>query len=279
MLSTALSSDRLEATLIAAEDFVSYGIGSQLNGQSGGTGWTGNWVANTGATPASASTIVSGGLSYQNGAVKVSGGDRALQILTANNSIDVFARRSIPTQTDTVYLSFLLQKSANFGNTSDFLQTGFSAGTGEPLASALESNSSNIAVRRGTSGAGGNTVNTGSTLPVGTTRFIVLKVENLDALGNYDRASVAVDPTSYSSFAANPITEANFSGGTFSSITNFTLRRAFQEAGDSYLMDRIRIGTTFNDVVPVPEPSTTLVLLGLFGASLARRKRRLVSRS
>ena len=51
----------------------------------------------------------------------------------------------------------------------------------------------------------------------------------------------------------------------------FNIRRAFQEAGDTYHVDALRIGTSFGDVVSaIPEPNTwVLVLLGML--LLARR--------
>ncbi|MGE9267861.1 MAG: hypothetical protein ACQKBY_07170, partial [Verrucomicrobiales bacterium] len=60
-------------------------------------------------------------------------------------------------------------------------------------------------------------------------------------------------------------------------ISYFTTRGFNLENGgstdDRYIMDELRIGTTFADVVPVPEPSAAL-LTAFSALALCRRSRR-----
>ncbi len=59
-------------------------------------------------------------------------------------------------------------------------------------------------------------------------------------------------------------------------ISHLTMSTVGIDAADFYLIDELRIGTTFADVVPVPEPSLIglCVIAGVSGIIWHSRKRR-----
>lgn len=113
-----------------------------------------------------------------------------------------------------------------------------------------------------TTGAGGETV------------FVVLKY-NFDSI-NGDSASLFINPTPGS---AEPAAQLTVTAGTAltlnSGIQSFFVRNNSVEP-DSLLIDELRIGTTWADVTPVPEPSAALLggcgLLVLLGCYRLRRR-------
>lgn len=89
---------------------------------------------------------------------------------------------------------------------------------------------------------------------------------------NYDRISLFVDPSTFDEPAATSVVNVN-SG--LSSFANFVTRSAFHELNDTFVIDNLVVGSSWLDVVSVPEPSRAL-LVALGGVALAlRRNRRL----
>ena len=114
------------AQVIAAEDFEGYAVDSQLAGQSGGSGFVGNWQVNVGR--AEDVTVVAAAMSYANGEVIVDGGSRALQFefdpaegkTKITNEIIIKTLKT--TQTNTIYINLLFRNTMNPDFTTDFIQ-------------------------------------------------------------------------------------------------------------------------------------------------------------
>lgn len=93
-------------------------------------------------------------------------------------------------------------------------------------------------------------------------RFDLSATNNADSLTIYRNPSLASEPA----IPTGTLTGFNL---TFdrTSIANF------QSNGDSITVDEIRIGTSYSDVLPVPEPGAALFVLLGGALSLARRRR------
>ncbi|MFT5130059.1 MAG: hypothetical protein ACI8W8_003688, partial [Rhodothermales bacterium] len=227
------------AALIAYEDFESYTAGNQVVGENGGTGWNAAWQVEPGQE--TAVTTESAALSYSLGSVVVNGGGNVMRYVANNSTPDpLLSREFAPGQSGTVYLSFLYQDAVAVGN-DDFIQLGLHDNDlNNPLTTALDRNG-NFQVRSGIS----NTSDTGIPTVTGQTYFLVLKIENSG--GNYNNVSVFVNPTSAAEGVADAV---NTTDSGLASATHFAVRKANHEAGDTVYVDEIRVGTTWEDVVP-----------------------------
>ncbi len=253
-------------SLISLEDFETYPSAAPLAGLNGGTGWSGGWTtAGTGSYQ-----VIDGGLSYSAGEISVGGGSKALSLSFPNANVEVIANRPLPTQTGTLYMSLLYRNTID--NTPavspDFFQAGFLPTSENPAMSVLDRDGT-FQARAGTAPPGSQ--DTGISSDVGVTYFLVLKMENTTGGAAYDTAHIFVNPT-FLSEGLNSSTSSTLNDALdLSGSAVFNIRRAFQEAGDTYHVDALRIGTSFGDVVSaIPEPNTwVLVLLGML--LLARR--------
>lgn len=263
---TALSSTLLlrpaHASLIAADNFEDYANGTALAGLAGGTGWDTPWsAAGTGTK-----TVVNGGLNYSNGDIQINGGARSLQFTYPDGAIDLPAVRSFAPQTGTFYVSLLYRDVINTGD-DDFAQFGLSPDGTNPTLSGLDNGGAFLA-RAGTAGG------VSSLIPsdLAQTYFLVMRFENVTGGAAFDRVTLYVNPASSieggnTGFVTGAADVLNLAGDAY-----FVHRRAFQEAGDRYQIDSIRIGTSFEDVITVvPEPGAAGLFL--FGAALLQAVR------
>ena len=167
------------AQVIAAEDFEGYAVDSQLAGQSGGSGFVGNWQVNVGR--AEDVTVVAAAMSYANGEVIVDGGSRALQFEFdpaeggAGITDGIMVRALETAQTGTVYMSLLFRDTVNPDFATDFIQWDFSNGTSNPQASVLRRNGS---LQLSSTTVPGNSVDSGVAAEVGPTHLLVLKADS-----------------------------------------------------------------------------------------------------
>lgn len=187
-------------------------------------------------------TVVEKSLVYEAGEIKVDGGSRALQYVASENSIAVIATREIPTQTDTTYLSFLVQPSAS-ADSNDFFQVGFDAGkSSAPNASV---------VIQGKFFPRSNTVPGGApstgVVTQDKTYLVVLKVQRVTDKVNFDTVSIFVNPTSQDESANEAVVHKK--SASIGHLKRLMLRKAFTEKGDTFILDAIRIGKTFESVL------------------------------
>ena len=233
-------------------------------------------------------TVVNGGLVYAKGGVGGDGGDRALRLLHNTGStgiIDALASRGFPQQNGEVYMSMLFQTTTADGDGGaggdDFVQFGMDSSVGNPNVSVAHRRNAGLApddfnflARSGTS-AGGDWADI-LTTEAGRTYFLVLRVSDNGGDSDYDRVELWVDP---GAVPGAPTATHNRDSG-ISSLSDFIWRAAFLEPGDTYRIDSIRIGTSYEDVIRViPEPATVLLAaMGLAGLGGYVRSSRVRSR-
>ncbi|MFT3736305.1 MAG: hypothetical protein QM776_15005 [Rhodocyclaceae bacterium] len=233
------------AALLAQEEF-NYATGA-LSGQNGGSGWAGSWVAAANASVVDPLVDLSG--------------NRALAISGNNNSA---AYRSLATAYagSEVFVSFEMQLASGALSNNDFVSlwfdnvtTGAHTNTPQLGIKADGSGSNDVFVR--TRGSAGSFV-ADSNVTVGQTFTLVGRLSKSGS-GNYDRFDLWFNPDA----AAPGTADASFSGNSgLSSLQWLGFRSANLDAGDTVLIDRLRIGTTWADVSPVPEPASPLLAAG-----------------
>jgi len=261
------STPQAHAALVAYDGFETENIAA-LGGQSGGTGWSaGTWSAVSGVNVQAAS------LSYTGGAVSVNGGSQTAAILNDTNNNSAVSR-SFPSQTGTVYFSFLFAAPAGLEET-DFLSFQLNNDTNELSSAAIgmRNNMGNpFFTRLSTSGsATGTTVNSSINTDSLATFFLVGKLTK--SATNYDRIDLFVNPTALTEPVSADATSSADSG--IGTVSVFNIRSVNLDASDLYRFDEVRIGTSYADVVTaVPEPSSLILVgCGLAGLLVWRRLR------
>jgi len=253
-----------QAAVTISESF-DYTDAASLNGQTGGTGWGGAWVA-TGTAPANA-TIEAQDIATPAGYGSPSGNQALLQTLTIST---VRAERALadsistnPGSTQVIYGSILFRR--------DDASNG--AGTENTEFFRLD-NASNVRVAAvgQTSGElmtvqlGGTIVNTTTPVGIGVDYLLVVKL-TLNPAGTNDVLEAQLFGV------GDTITEPGVWQGQVSldltdTATKFVANQA--RLAEDLRIDEIRFGTSFTDVVPEP---SALGLVLLAAATLAQRRR------
>ena len=245
------------ASLIATDDF-NYSLGS-LNGANGGSGWAGAWTATSGAT------IVDPALDLS--------GNRALSV-TANN--DNLAWRTLASSySGDVYVSMLMQVGSGTVTSNDFVSLWFDtvtsgAHTTRPqIGIKADINGTNDIFARSAGSSGAFAPD--SNVLTGQTFLVVGKLSKVSST-TYNQFDLWFNPSA--SDLANP--DASFSGNSgLTALTTLGLRSANLDGGDSVLIDNLRLGSAWNDVSAVPEPSSlALSALGMCVLMCYRRRRK-----
>jgi len=228
------------AAPIAYDDLEGSALG-QINLQSGGTGFIEPNYAKTNAM------VVNGALSYSNGDIQCSGGTNCLRI--TNPDTQAVLTRAIGTQDgDYLYLSFLFNTPTADGSANeDFLSFGFNTTSNETTAGVVHRFNSTstdhaFGIRTNASEARG-TINT----TTNQTYFLVFRMHKLipGASQNYNELSLFVNPSSM--YEATP-TMVVTNNAQWAAATHIAARIASSEAGDTYYLDNLCVGATYNSV-------------------------------
>lgn len=255
------------AALIAHASFDDLTTGD-INGQAGGVGFSGNWTGVAGQA------VVTSSLSYSSGSITVNGGSQAIQLTLSSDNL-FYRNLSTSYTDDVIYMSMLIRQDAGAstdGDTAQFWLDGVATGNhvttaapalglnGAAGAAALQARVGSISTASSGTYAGANTY-----FLVGMFQKTVSGASN-----PYTKATFWLNPGS----TLDPASATGATGtGLLSSFGILGLRSnsVNQNApADTILVDEIRVGTTFADVVP--EPSTTL--LGTLGLLALLRRRR-----
>ncbi|HVM47525.1 MAG TPA: PEP-CTERM sorting domain-containing protein [Candidatus Acidoferrum sp.] len=255
------------------QDGFDYAAGANLYGSGG------NWNGSSGVN-STAITVSNANLSWT-GLADLPGADSAsVASLNAGGQQNAatFASQTLAGG-GAVYASFLLDYTSLLNGYNQnytlagLLPTGASySSTGDPCDLAIQSLSKdgtyfNLGIRTA-NGVGAVYGSTPVTLLTNTINFIVIKYDF-----STKKASVYIDPTSLGGDdpqTPNVITGVNT--GTANDLSQFYIRAGGNalvspNINAPFLIDDVRVGTTWADVTPVPEPST-LAMMGLGGMAL-----------
>jgi hypothetical protein len=233
---------------IAQESF-GYAAG-QLVGGAGGSGFSGAWAqGGFNASQSANYSVSSPGLNFSTLAASC---NRAIAVsATSISGVTRSLATPIGAQGTTQFFSFLMRPEGTLG------QGAFNGFFGLVLESPTEPE-----LFIGKSGSGdlghylmeqrGGGAQTSSTVvpTVGQSAFFVVKAEFL--AGN-DRFTLYMNPTPGGIEPIGGVVKQDLNVGTISGLTLYS--------SGAYSIDELRVGETFLDVAPVPEPSK-----GMFGA-------------
>jgi len=270
------------ATLLSYEGF-GYTSAANVTGQTGGSGWrtpVANFPWGTGGTTG---TVAASGLTYTGinaaytafaptGLAGNFGGNFRNSRLLAIDTGGVYDNAGLKsttgnyiggsTVTSTLWGSYLLS-GTNWGASFAIFNLDSTAGTG--TRAQIRQGGAGGALQI-TDASGTNIGGTGSILTsaLSTTNPNLIVFRMVFDGANNDTMSVWLNPTAASDTASITATQANF-------VLNQPELRSVNASGN-LVFDEVRFGTTFLDVVPIPEPSTYVMLLGGIGVLLILRR-------
>ena len=272
------------ANLLASETFESYSTGP-LSGQNGGTGWTGGWTAPGSVVRADVVDTTGTPMTFTPGGAltTINGATRALEVQLSGTPASQFAGvRTLATPiSETFYVGYLVRYQAGAAwsgaNNTFTLHLGTNATQSAVFNFGIRGNGDTTAnefvLRYGT-GAPVTGASTGGQVVNGTDYYLVAEMNwNGSA---FTSANMWLNP----SFTDNVDTPSGDASLTFTTsfanpISHIFFREAVLDADDVLRADEIRIGTTWGDVVLVPEPgSVTLLSLGAAALWICRRGHR-----
>lgn len=293
---SGLLSQSSQAILLVHESFSGYNHAANLGGQAAsGTGFAGNWESISGGAYDALHRTGASGLSF-NG-IASSGG--ALPFASAQTRLTgvAFSLSSVPTAGSTVYSSYLVNLTTIGGTDSGVgirispvsaISTSAHGGT---FADSRANDTAGIAYDGTFNPA--NTATGTTPLATGQTFLIVSSFSNVNNGNTSGTATLhAFSQAQYASYLSSGNTFADYiAAASIGQAGNQIWASSSQTAtydntidNSDYFqiltrtttgtIDEIRYGTTFADVLPVPEPSQTLLAASALFISAIRRKRR-----
>lgn len=251
-----------EATIIAYDGFSYSG---ELNGQNGGTGWGSNWTANTTYTE-----IVNPAFNLID--------DSALQFSGNTPSVDYQVSRSLASSFsgNQIFVDFYLQVDSGILTGNDFLAFWFGNSNGPNFGIKADQGGSTPPSTNDVFGRLSGSSN--SYVPnsdIGSTNdkthhIVGLLYKDLSS-STFNRLKVWLNPV-FGDLATPDLTTPTFNTG-LTSFNQIGFRSAFLDSGDAILVDNLRLSTTWNEAMNIPEPAT-LALLGIGFAGIGLRYRK-----
>ncbi len=258
------------AGLLAYDGFESYtpSTTTTVAGGNGGTGWVGAWQGTNVTNP----VVRDSAYDYSNGVVVIDGGDQSLRLSHAH---DAYINRQFATQTGTVYFSLLLTVNTALANNHYVVfALSDSPSQAQSAASGLNNTSNTTLGVRLTSTDFNSASNVSSNTSVfqNQTYLLVGRVAKEAGLSPtaYDRLDLWVNPATLTEPAYNARVNRSIHPG--STLSWFTVRTVNLNGTQDYRLDEIRIGTTWESVVAIPEPATLALLAAGAVVMLSRRR-------
>lgn len=253
-----------EAALLAYDGFNYAPAGSSLQGQGvvPGSGFSTPWVPG-GFNASNHTNYKAASVSLTYPGLVTSGNRMSTESLGAIGGLVRSFPQPFGTTNQTVYFSFLMQPTGTLhgGAFNGFCGLYLNAATGNDIYAGKPgggSIGSYVIENRGGSGQVASNVAT----EIGKTALLVVKAE---LTGGADRFTLYVNPTPGGPEPAAGLVRTGTDVGGITGITLYST--------GAYSLDEIRVGQTFADVTPTPEP-TTAMLLALGAAALGRRRSR-----
>lgn len=142
-------------------------------------------------------------------------------------------------------------------------------------ANPADTNTFQVGIAKNTGTATGNIVFSSSAYAPGTTLFLVAAYEFVSGTAN-DVAYLWINPDVSTFGTATPPAPdliSNPSGVADQALFSLLLRTVNTTGNPSFMFDELRVGTSWADVTPVPEPAAAALLL-LAGAAVLGLKRK-----
>lgn len=268
----------LQADLVLYEGF-DYPAGALVN-QNGGTGFSTSWK-NSGA---GGDTVTYPGLEYTSGAnsLNVVGGYTTVTNTGTAGSYRDFSAITAASDTVTTYWISVIASTggAPYSVSGDEASLQFRNGSGTNVLSVgAFGTSANWRLRAIGNSSGFS--NAGDAPSSSTEAYLVIRVDVDTTASAADNLYLWVNPDLGSeptiAGATSSITGTNFwDNGEFSLVR---LRTGLIESGGtaeskSLTYDELRLGTSFTDVAPIPEPAELAAIMGVLVAALGFLRRR-----
>lgn len=236
-----------QATVIWEEDFDSRTTGV-LAGQ-------GSWASSKAGTGVlNEATVIAGGLSYNvSGGGTINGGTNALGQYKLQSG-ETLSGPTINVGLQDVYFRYLVQSPNAVGDTEEFFQLN---GWNTYVASKYTTPATEFKLN------GGSTL-TPAFSENSDVHLVVVKLTS-DLFTGFTNMDIWFDPT----YGASGTPDASGTGSE--TLTSFALN--IKHYNENVTIDELLFATTWDEVVPAPEPMT-MGLLGLGGLAVLRRRRR-----
>ncbi|MBC2596222.1 hypothetical protein H5P28_18290 [Ruficoccus amylovorans] len=254
-LSLLIAAPFASGVTYAVDDFESYSLGS-INGNNGGTGWSGAWTGSGGQNVVDTSANP---LSYTvNGGNTVTGGGKSLQL---SGTSEYAAYRDLSSaQTGAIYISYLMRVEGTTIENNDFasmwLNNPGTASTNPGPSTGFKANNGDGAgtedffirpYHDGTNAGYAGDVN------LGETYLVVAKFEASGANGDlYDTFSLWINPDAWDENNA----DVTYTGASYiDELTRLGFRSANLDHGTTVLIDNFTTTDNFGEAIGGMSPA------------------------